>query len=165
MSKLKFKEERRFRFWEFYAILGIIILGALYRVFEQFAFEATISWSAVALYSSIVAIAVGVVFILTRVKMLTIVSKKGIKYQLYPFHIKRKKIKWEDIEEYRLVELPGQARWSGWNMHFNADRRSFGFGENSGLYLKMKDGQNLFIGIESESDLKESMDKFARVAE
>lgn len=163
MGKIKFKEERRFRHWEFYALLGVIILGALYRIFEQFTFEATVSWSAITIYASIIIVSSLVIYLLSRVKLLTVVSKKGIKYQLFPFHLERKKIRWEDVEEYRLVELPGQARWSGWNIHFNSDQRSFGFGESTGLHIKLKNGENVFIGIESEEDLKKSMGKLSKI--
>ncbi|TVR83039.1 MAG: hypothetical protein EA409_03665 [Saprospirales bacterium] len=161
MAKTKFKEERKLRFNEFYAIFGLIIIGSLYRIFEQFVVLSAVNWASVAIYSGIVLISLGLIYLLSSVKLLTIVSKKGIKYQLFPFQYERKKIKWEDVEEYKVVNMPGKAIWSGWNVNFHSDQHNFGFGERSGLYIKLKTGENVYLGIEREEELKESIGKLA----
>lgn len=159
MSKLKFKEERKFRNWEFYAIFGLIILGASYRLFEHLYTQAIINSWIVLGYSSIILISGLLIYLFKTVKLVTVVSKKGIKYQLYPFHLKRQKIKWEDIEDYKIVKLRDNSRWSGWNVNFNSDHRRFGLGESAGLFVNLKSGENVFIGVESDQELKKSMEK------
>ncbi len=162
MGKVKFKEERRFRNWEFYMLLGFIIVGAMYRVLEQFLFVEATSWSAVGVFAGIAFVAASIIYLIYRIRLVTVVSKKGIRYQLYPLHSKKRKLNWDQIEEYRVVDTPAKNRFSGWNIYYNTDSKTYGFGETRGLYVKLKDGENLFLGIESKSDLEKSIASLAK---
>jgi hypothetical protein len=162
MGKVKFKEERRFRNWEFYALLTFILVGALYRVLEQFIFVDVVNWSSVGLFSGIAMLAVLIMFVLYKIKLVTVVSKKGIRYQLFPLHTTKRKVNWDEIEEYKVIDTLEKNRMSGWNIFFNTDSKTYGFGEGRGLYVKMKDGENLFLGIESKSELEKSIARLAK---
>ncbi|TVQ50596.1 MAG: hypothetical protein EA362_02125 [Saprospirales bacterium] len=162
MGKGKFKEERRFRNWEFYALLGFIILGALYRVLEQFVFVEATNWASIGVFTGIALIAASIIVLIYKIKLVTVVSKKGIRYQLYPLHSKKRKVNWDQIEEYRVVDAPAKNRFSGWNIYYNTDSKTYGFGETRGLYVKLKDGENLFLGIESKKNLEESIAMLAK---
>ncbi len=162
MAKHKFKEEKRFRHRAFYVLLGLIILGASYRLVEQFVLAPVVSWGMVAAFTGMIMVSALIIYLLSSVRFVTVVSKKGIKYQLYPLHFKRQKVKWDDIEEYKVVELPRKDAWSGWNLYYSSDFNNYGFGEHKGLFVKLKNGENIYLGIEHEAELKKNIKKLAR---
>ncbi len=162
MAKHKFKEEKRFRHRAFYVLLGLIFLGASYRLVEQIVLAPVVSWGMVAAFTGMILVSALMIYLLSSVRFVTVVSKKGIKYQLYPLHFKRQKVKWDDIEEYKVVKLPRKDAWSGWNLYYSSDFNNYGFGEHKGLFVKLKNGENIFLGIEHEDELKKNIKKLAR---
>ncbi|MCR9287321.1 MAG: hypothetical protein NXI23_08070 [Bacteroidetes bacterium] len=157
MKKLKFKEEQRFSRFEIYALLLFFIIGLTYRFVENLLVNGLqMDSTSVSVIGFIVLLA-GSLWYLWNLKLEISVNKKGLKYQFGSWNAEPKRIKWEDIEEYRFVESTQPANWSGWNVQFQNEERQVSLCGRNGVQIVTKDGEKLFIGSRKLDVLREKI--------
>ncbi|MCP4439315.1 MAG: hypothetical protein GY810_10285 [Aureispira sp.] len=147
MAKKIVKVEERFNNIELVAVFSLLFVLLSVRFTQQqllATHEATASAEAFTLALLLVG---GALFILWRLRMTITLHQKGISFKISPLHTKKYKIKWEEIEKCQLVEISKSAEWSGWGVpHLDRRERVFSLCGKTGLYIKKKDGEVLFLG-------------------
>lgn len=160
MAKKIVKVEERLKNMEVFAVFSLLFVLLSVRFTQQqllATHEATASAEAFTLALLLVG---GILFILWRLKMVITLNHKGISFQISPLHSTKHKIKWNEIEKCQLVETSKSAQWSGWGVpHLNNRERVFSLCGKTGLYIKKKDGEVIFLGSLQLSGYQEKIVK------
>ncbi len=142
-ATMKYKEQQVFRYWE--AKLMIMALGGLsvYRLIEQIidgpdgrAYQ----------YLIILALLGLTYYIMTRLQMKVVIGKKGIRYEVPLLDIRRK-IRWSDVEEVKVVRSTPGAEFSGWGQAYGPQYEVRSLVGSRGLLILLKDGQEILVGL------------------
>lgn len=155
MKRIEFKENQRFRQWDVLLFLGILIIG----LSTKFLYSTIIAANTdiqVGTFSIVVFVLVGLIIYLLNIRLITKITQKGIQYQYFPVHYRRKKIRWEEVESCQIVETPLQAELSGWGVSFFKEH-VFSVSGKTGLSLTLKDGRRIFIGTSDIEELKSTL--------
>ncbi len=97
-------------------------------------------------------------WIIIRLQLKVAVTKKGIDYKMSPLHTKKKRIKWDEVEECKVIETPKVAHMHSGNMKFWYEKK-FTLSGRNGISVITKDGERYFIGTRETADLKRSIIK------
>jgi len=166
MKKIEYKEKQRFRSWDVYLLLGFFFVGLIYRAVGSFAgwWEASPS-NSVAAYLLFATLVGGLMAYYYSIRFFTVINEKGIKFQFYPLHRKKRKISWEEVEDCRVVKVSPQAALTGWAVGFLEEKRFSVTGRRSGLALDLKDGEHVFIGTRDPESVKKVVKKILKKKE
>lgn len=157
MSKTQFKEEQRFRRWEVFALLVVLMISASYH-FAELYLSGTYETGPLTLqYTLITIILAGTAAYLWSIRLILEIDKEGIRYQYFPRHYRKHKIKWEEIEQAEFIDTPVLAELSGWAVRLGTWERMFSVSGRTGLSLRLKNGQQLFIGTQHPEELKDAL--------
>lgn len=158
MARKIFKEKQRVKDP---LLLGAFIALLIYSLF-LFGRELVINGFAnatpiILLACAILVIAVGL-WILVRLQLNVTVTRKGINFKMSPLHNKKKRLRWDEIEEVEVIETPKMADMHGGNMKFWYEKK-FTLSGRNGISVITKDGERFFIGTRETADLKKSIQK------
>ncbi len=156
MSKKIFKEKQRFSGWEVIALLGFFIVGLTYRFISQHWISPIEEPMPVMTYLVFAIPLAAAVWYLVNLKLSVRMTEKSISVQYSPFGVKKHKIKWEDVEECKILSSNETARTSGWDVNLNREKR-FSLTGRSGLHLRTKNGENVIIGAKNLTGLKQAV--------
>lgn len=106
---------------------------------------------------AILVIGIGL-WILVRLQLNVAVTRKGIIFKMSPLHNKKKRLKWDEIEEVEVIETPKMADMHGGNMKFWYEKK-FTLSGRNGISVITKDGERFFIGTRETASLKRSIKK------
>lgn len=70
-----------------------------------------------------------------------------LKFQYYPFHRKKQKIYWDEVEQFEVLNLPLSVQLSGWGVH--VCERTYCVAPGTGIRLYLKNGQKIFISCKN----------------
>lgn len=75
---------------------------------------------------------------------------KGIRYRFTPFHWQTHEIRWEEVEEARLIHFNALAAYGGWGIRYNFFTRTKAFVTQggSGLLLLTRQGRRRVFSIQ-----------------
>lgn len=159
MAKIKFKETQRYRHWEVIALLAILTLGTVVRLTYTAVAggqgeSGNITMGAFLLVSLLVAM----VYLL-KVKMKVKVNRKGIKYSIYPWQHSTRKISWDEVDQFEIVDLPEQAAMSGWNVQYGSALRGWNMGNRRGIRIDLRNGEHYFLGVNDLDQLEDTLEE------
>src|SRR5690554_2400600 len=97
-------------------------------------------------------------WVLIRLQLNVAVTKKGIDYKMSFLHAKKKRIKWDEVEECKVIETPKMAHMHGGNMKFWYEKK-FTLSGRNGISVITKDGERFFNGTRETADLQRSIKK------
>lgn len=157
MSKTQFKEEQRFRRWEVFALLVVLMISASYHFVELYLSGVYESYFLTLQYALITVIIAGPLAYLLSIRLILKIDEEGIKYQYFPWHYRKHKIKWEEIEHFEFINTPVLAELSGWAVRLGTWERMFSVSGRTGLSLSLKNGEQLFIGTKHPEELKDAL--------
>ncbi|MCB0597095.1 MAG: hypothetical protein H6557_14985 [Lewinellaceae bacterium] len=158
MKKTNFKEEQRFRRWEVFALLVLLLIGVSYHFIELHV-SGIYDPSVLTLqYALIVLILTGSLAYLWSIRLILKIDKEGIHYQFFPLHYRKHKVKWEEIENLEFINTPVSSELSGWAVRLGTWERMFSVSGRTGMSLKLKNGKQLFIGTQHPDELKSALD-------
>ena len=157
MAKLKFKETQRYRHWEVIALLAILAVGTLIRLVTTIVSGGTENGSNLLLGIFLFISLLSILIYFLNVKMKVKVDDKGIKYSIYPWQKSKQKIKWEEVANFEIVELPEPAAMSGWSVQYGSRTRGWNMGNHRGLSLDLHNGEHYFLSIDRLDDLENTL--------
>ncbi|MCO6487792.1 MAG: hypothetical protein J5I98_05200 [Phaeodactylibacter sp.] len=157
MSKPQFTEEQRFRRWDVFALLVALMASASYHFAELYLSGAYETSLLTLQYTLITIILAGAAAYLWSIRLILEIDKKGIRYQYFPRHYRKHRIKWEEIEHVEFIHTPVMAELSGWAVRLGTWERMFSVSGRTGLSLSLKNGQQLFIGTKHPGELKDAL--------
>ena len=156
MKDQEFKETQRFRDWGIISLLLFFIGGLLYRTFESIIEPGQIAASTYLLFVLLLAVVLGYFLSL---RLFLEVDAKGIKYQFYPWHTGKHRIRWEEVRDCQVVDASRDAASSGWTVSFEPEKRYSVTGRRAGLKLGLKNGEQIFLGTRHPEQLKNTLQK------
>ena len=158
MAKQLFKEKQHFHCLEVYILISFFIVGfflMLVRIFQQ---QENLSEASVLLASLLLLLHCSLIVFLMKLELSTSINEKSIKFKLYPFHKKRKKILIKDIEICSVINTSLAAQWHGSNISYQRTS-SYTLNGRNGVYIKTKTDKAYFIGSNNTEQLKEVLEK------
>ncbi|WP_299524386.1 hypothetical protein [Winogradskyella sp.] len=158
-----FKEEQRFtQLWLIVLVvvsmmvpLGII-LGSYIKNPNRFSGLELIT------IIGIITLASGIIFIF---KLSSRIDELGIHYKFFPFHLKSRLIKWQDINTAYVRTYDAITEYGGWGLKGGALwKKSKGTAINVsgdiGIQLELKNGKKLLIGTQKENEAKKILETY-----
>jgi len=85
------------------------------------------------------------------------VTNKGISFKMNPFHLKQRKLKWEQIANYKMVSDPNLPSWNA-DLENSWREKKFTMNARRGISLVTVQGERIFIGSPNLSALKEAVE-------
>tara|TARA_R110002049_G_scaffold305723_1_gene503085 strand:- start:1407 stop:1907 length:501 start_codon:yes stop_codon:yes gene_type:complete len=159
-----FKEEQRFTQTWLLVIISFSTLIPLAIIIKEFS-EKQEGMSQSELIISIlgVLLAAGLIFIF---KLETRIDENGIHYKFFPFHLKMKTIKWENIKKAYVRNYDPIGEYGGWGLKGGAfwnksKGRAINVSGTVGIQLELKNGKKILIGTHKEQDAKQVLVSYA----
>lgn len=158
-----FKEEQRFtQLWVILLILVSclvplgIILGTYIKNPNSYSVGELI------FIIGIILLASGIIFLF---KLTTKIDELGIHYKFFPFHLKLKTIKWNDISNAYVRTYDAITEYGGWGLKGGALwNKSKGTAINVsgdiGIQLELKNGKKLLIGTQKKEQAKSTLENY-----
>lgn len=148
-----FKEEQRF------IQLWLIILLAISTTVPLVIITREYLNNKVSLYNflgtlALVVFASGFIFFF---KLKTRIDEQGIHYQFFPFHLKFKLVKWNEINKAYVRKYDAISEYGGWgikNIFWRKNGTAVNVSGNIGIQLELTNGKKLLIGTLKEEDAK-----------
>jgi hypothetical protein len=145
-----FTETQRFDQWWLKVLLAIPIFECLAFALNDYQTNGEISMRSLIGMMTLGA----VVLLLWALSLTTRVDEEGIQYRFFPFHLRTKHLKWNEIASAVIREYRPLREYGGWGI-----RLTFGNGVaynvkgNIGLQLVLKNGKKILIGTSEQQRL------------
>ena len=159
MEKLEFKEQQRFRQLDVLLILGFLLVGLIARFVQHQTMQLGNNFSG---YVLLIVLLIGALIYFYSIRLITVINQKGVRFQYYPWHYKKKKIDWKDIDKVELVKSPLNAALTGWNIRFSNDNY-YSVSGYRGLKIDLKNGETIFLGTKNAERLKDSLEALGKL--
>lgn len=91
----------------------------------------------------------------------THIGVEGIQLRFFPFHLKFKKISWDEISQCYVREYSPIGEFGGWGLRFGffGQGNAWNVAGNRGLQIEFKNGKKLLIGTQKPDLMVEALDK------
>lgn len=97
-------------------------------------------------------------------KLTTRIDDIGIHYQFFPFHLRLKTIKWQELSKIHVRKYDPISEYGGWGYHKTLWNKKKGKAINVsgdlGIQLEFKNGKKLLIGTRQETSIKRVLDTY-----
>lgn len=162
----RFSETQKFRQWWLWFILAVIKVAMGFFIVTQVLVGKPFGSNAV----DNIALLAGFLFMMILsflffiMKLETRISDSGIAVRFYPFQLKFRNYKWEDLEEAYLREYSPISEYGGWGMRYSlvGKGRALNVSGRMGLQLVFKNGRKLLIGTSKPEDLMQILSVMGR---
>lgn len=103
-------------------------------------------------------------FFLFRIKLITRISRSGIKYRLYPFHSSFREIEWSAIARAEVIKYKPIRDYGGWGYRnsFGKKGTAFSISGDYGIAIDLKSGKRVLLGTINPIDARAVLDHFDR---
>ncbi|WP_198938417.1 hypothetical protein [Tenacibaculum holothuriorum] len=151
-----FKEEQRFMQLWLIVLLAVSTIVPVIMIIREYLHGKTsllnLSWTLV-----LILFATGFIFFF---KLKTRIDEKGIHYQFFPFHLKSRLIKWNEIEKVYVRKYDPISEYGGWGLKGGAlwnkgKGTAINVSGDIGIQLELKSGKKLLIGTQQENNAKQ----------
>lgn len=88
-------------------------------------------------------------------KLIVFIGAEGISFQLQPFQLKLKTITWDQVIEAKVTKYNPMGDYGGWGLKRGKKGLAYTISGNYGIYLEMKMGKNIMVGIKNHLAVNE----------
>jgi hypothetical protein len=157
-----FTETQRFTQWWLWIILIGIIGLHIYGLFQQFYLgepfgDNPASDEMLLVFSSIPVLLI-LFFVVLRLD--TKVDAEGVHYRFFPFQIKYKLKRWDELEKVFVRQYKPIYEYGGWGLRGWGKDKALNVSGNMGLQLELKNGDRLLIGTQKREEMKKVVTLF-----
>ena len=161
MYYIFFEEEQRFTNRWLWLLLSCTSIVFIYEIFEQILVH-----KSVADYSQKdnVLILMGIIplvimYLFYKIKFTTRIDNEGIYYQFYPFHLREKKISWDEIDTIYVRKYKPIIEYGGWGIRIKPFKKDIAYNiwGNWGLQIEKSDGKRILLGTQRPEDIKRAI--------
>ncbi|CAL2101406.1 conserved protein of unknown function [Tenacibaculum sp. 190130A14a] len=96
-------------------------------------------------------------------KLKTRIDEIGIHYQFFPFHLKSRLIKWNEITNAYVRKYDAISEYGGWgikNIFWKKNGTAVNVSGNIGIQLELINGKKLLIGTLKEQEAKRVLETY-----
>ncbi len=166
VDEVIFRESQKFGRFSLWMTAGITIIGlaivAIYLGIRQFGLidatsgqvQHTIpAWAVVLL----VAIFVGVAWLMHASRLVTEVRSSGLYIQFFPFHFSFRRIDLHDLTGVEAKEYRPLMDYGGWGIRSGSAGKAYNVSGNRGVKLNFRSSTSLLIGSQRAEDLAQAI--------
>ena len=139
-----FEETQKFTQWWLWVVLGLSFLLPITPDINNTPF------------SYFLVMIITVVFV-NSMKLRICVNSKGLNYQFFPFHFKKKHIKTEDIKYVESLKYSPIMDYGGWGIRYRFKGKCYNVKGNYGVKVFLKNGSNILFGSQKHKELEASL--------
>ena len=154
MAQIKYKETQHLRQWDLMVLLGTLILVGVITLI-QILMNGQPNKNLLLLMSLAILVLSGLFYYLNSMKLIARYTEKSIKLSMLPIGTVKRKIKWEDVVESEIVELPKASKWDEWNAVLAGLTSVTSRRGNTCLHLKLKNNEVINIGCADRKQLEQ----------
>jgi hypothetical protein len=112
------------------------------------------------IYYVLIGLAIPLLFYIIELRIK--VSKEGLHYQFFPFHLKDHIIKLEDIEKFKAIEYSPLKEYGGWGIKYGFKGKAYNVSGNKGVKIFLKNGLNIMFGSQRYNELAKALKQVKR---
>ena len=164
MENLSFKETQRFRqFWIWLLVICIVGLygwGFVQQIILGKPWGTKPASDTILILISIIPVCILFLFLTARLE--TEINENGIYYKFIPFHFKRYKIDWTDVEKAIVRKYKPISEFGGWGIRiWLGYGKAYNVSGNKGLQIELKNGKRLLIGTQKPEEIEYILQQLA----
>ncbi len=158
MVNINFNESQYINLgWKWIFFIGLYVL-MFWALVEQFSKEKELEAIISILFSLLVIIIFNIIVILMRLD--TEIDENKITFRYRPFHIRPRKILWDEVSEFYLRSFKPIREYGGHGIQIRIKKgRSYTVSGSKGLQLILKDGKKILIGTNKPNQLQLLIDR------
>jgi hypothetical protein len=96
----------------------------------------------------------GLFYYLNSIRLIARYNEKNIKLSMLPVGTVKRKIKWADVAESQIVDMPRTTRWNEWNAMLCSLTSVITYRRNKCLHLRLKNNEVVDIGCNNPKELQ-----------
>ncbi len=105
-----------------------------------------------------------IVVLFLFMKLETRIDETGVYYQFFPFHLKLKKVGWDELKDIEVRKYSPIMEYGGWGIRGISKKSRRGMAlnvsGNMGIQLVLKDGGKLLLGTRMPEKAKETVNNY-----
>jgi hypothetical protein len=96
------------------------------------------------------------IFLIGFMKLETIITKEGISFRFFPFHLTFRNYRWEEIESAIVREYSPIKEFGGWGIKYNyrTKIKLFNISGDEGVQIELINGKKFLIGTKMKNELE-----------
>jgi hypothetical protein len=147
------------------ALIGVVSVISFYTLFQSFLkMQETGTQDELTDIIIPVVILILVILLFVMMKLNTRIDETGIYYQFFPFHLKLKKIGWNELEDIKVRKYSPIMEYGGWGIRGLSRKSGKGMAFNvsgtMGIQLVLKDGGRLLLGTKLPEKAQETINNY-----
>jgi hypothetical protein len=165
MNSIQFKEVQRFNTWWAWAGVAALNVFFIYAFVQQVILGKQFGEKPAPdiVLILLVVLFLALLYFLTRIKLSTSITDKGITYRFSPFQLKETCIEWHELNDAYMRQYNSLHEFGGWGIRYGNKKTGRALNtsasSNIGLQLKFIDGRLLLIGTARPDELGNIIDK------
>lgn len=92
-----------------------------------------------------------------QMHLVTEIDSLGISYRFFPFHQKKRALRWEEIERIELKKYSPIFDYGGWGIRGFSDDKAYNISGNVGIQLYLKNGKKILIGTQKPQEVHRTL--------
>jgi len=93
------------------------------------------------------------------IRLETHIDENGIFYRFWPFHLKERKIDYEDIKEFQAGHYSPLREFGGWGLRWRPGKVAFSVSGNECACIEREKGRKIILGTQKPEELMEEVEK------
>ncbi|MDI1232686.1 MAG: hypothetical protein PSX81_00235 [bacterium] len=159
-----YKEIQKFKqawIWVILSLAGLFTLGIFgYEIYEQIILKKKMSSNPtsdtelVVIFLFVFAFFLFLIALFAFARLSTILDKSGIQFRFFPFHIRYKQYRWEEIVRYEIISFEPLKDYGGWGIRYGKMGKAYTVSGNKGLQVYLKSGRRFLLGTQKAEALQ-----------
>jgi hypothetical protein len=162
-DKIIFSETQRFRQWWLLLMVSAPVIYSVYSLLDKFVFSPT-EKDTTSIYGLLIGFIVNdlllVMFLL--VKLETTIEKETIAVRFFPFQLKSKAYRKDEISKLEIRKYKPIREYGGWGIRGSGDNRALNVLGTMGLQIEFTDGKRLLIGTQKPDELEAAIQSWKK---
>lgn len=96
--------------------------------------------------------------LMSSLKLRTRIDDEGIHYRMVPFHLKEKKIRWDEMDQAHVRTYSPIAEYGGWGVRYGRKGTAFNVRGTVGIQIVKKNGKRILIGTQMEKEAMKALE-------
>jgi len=92
----------------------------------------------------------------------TFVTKEGLHYQFFPFHLKKHLIKLDEIEKIEALQYKPLGDYGGWGIRYGFKGKAYNVSGNKGVKVHLTNKRNILFGSQKHNELAQILKKIKK---
>ena len=112
----------------------------------------------------ILIIPVSLIILLVKTELQSRIDVNGIHYRLFPFQLKLRDIKWDEIEKIEIRKYKALREFGGYGIRYGFYGKAINVRGNTGIQIVFKNGKKLLIGTQKPQQVEDVLINLGKIA-